>query len=450
MKKIFMALSIVVLAACSDNGIGGYTNSIVKSNNESNTKTTFPQKTLHLMKSSTSLDEDLASLDDDALREKLMNTDPRPRAISAYASTPSCYPPDPISTLGPSDACYGPYPLFYSSYTGEIKDFEWHSIIPSFNEKKGYQYGFDRDPTDKDPVVYISVETGPESKTDGKAYFIPRLPTESYDKFRLIHISRDPKIEIDLKDGSEASIEKEGTYMLQGCSPLYSTFCNTPVISNLAWTNLQRKITLKAYPPITKHIIYAQLDGDGWETDDTNCDKGFTENCVRTYFDEKVFNQAVVKVDIGNIFEDEKYKDASFEIKKDYRVEIELTAPTDDVAKFLEEQAYNYVKDKDPKYWHFVYAINKERKRWHLKRCSMIQGDLSTCPGFDPEAESSNTTYYMYSDYVESNCLDGKKTKGKIKKDENNAIQVYIKQVVQREDGKPSLHYYAYDKKNKK
>lgn len=411
MKKIFIVLSIVILAACSNNDIGGYTDSIVKDVNKTSLKSTQPQKISYLMKSTTSLEEDLSSLSEEALREKLIHAEPKPKAEPEL----------------------GPYELNQDFFEEEILDYNWSDINPTFYKSEVHKYGFDSDPTGKDPIIYISVETGTESKTKSIAYFNAHLSTKAYDDYRLIHeesgteIALTPDKDETVKD---VKIEKEGKYRLEGC---VIGLCST-VFSY--WKKIKddksknKEIILKTYPPIEKQIIYAQMDGDGWTTNETTCEEGFNQKCVTTVFDDEVYNQAVLKSKII------PYNDGI-----DYLIEVNMTDFNDEEIKKLKEKALNYLQDKDPDYWHFVFTINKEKKIWNLKPC---QDDLKDCNGFLPENESSSTNYYMNGNFS-GTCKDKKGgTLGKIKK----PTQVDIKVTFTKDkDGTTaSKHYHAYYK----
>ncbi len=418
MKKIFIALSIVILAACSDNNIGGYTDSIVKNANDSQ-GSSKPQKTLSLAKSATPLEDDLSSLDEDALREKLMNTDPRPMMLKA------------------SSVEY--FEIIHETYDDKIEDYSWEETRPNITKSEHHKYGFDRDPTERDNVVYMSVETGTESKTKGIAYFDAHLSTEAFSQYRLqLNDGNKTRIPLTLdKDGNAKDVEiaDEGTYELEGCSKTFGFICDIPAIGNLAWTYLGKNIVLKAYPPETKIIVYAQIDGDGWETDEKECNKGFNKKCVKEYFEDSVFNQAVLKVDLKAAEDIDK----NFPIKNDYHIAIDMNNPDDNIQDYLIQEALKLTKfnTSGKNYRHFVYAINREKKFWNLRDCNMEYKNLSKCNSFSPEEELESAKYYMISDFKDSRCFKNGKNLGGIGKKE--------KEVIFKTDAFGNL--FAFDKK---
>lgn len=427
MKKIFITLSAVFIMACSDNTLSGYTGAIIKGADTSNTNISAITK--EVLKKTTqdfTEDEDFSSLDNESLKEKLLNTYPTPKAEPK-----------------PKPEYRGPADIYHPPYTDdEIKDYIWDNNNPSFLESPKHKYGFDRDPLNKEPDVYISVETGSDSKTNGWAYFIPYFNNDEFDKFMLIPQKYHGDISkgIELTSGKTEKINEEGIYELWGCS----LFCNISAIS--LWKPTNKEIILKAYPPKTKHIIYVQLDGDGWEADDIKCDNGFSKNCVTKIFNDEIYNQAVVKAQLIDVFEEEK----KFPLEKNFLMEVDMNDPSDEIRDFLEDIAYDYVKDMDPKYWHVVYAINKQRKEWHLSGCSMVDGDLAKCNRFLPHLEPSNTKYFMKPSYEEKCCkkncgnINTRESKGIIKKDHT---PVTIKQYADKEK---KIHYYIFDEKGEK
>ena len=372
MKRIIILFTLVIIA-CSCKDLGGYTESIIKNIGTEKENAPIPKA------EPIPEEEDLSSLDEEALREKLIDTYPWPKPKAEAEKAPSFFG------------------LPHNPYTGEIKKFSWHKINSVFSPINNYDYGFDRDPTDKDPTVFISVETGEKSKTKEFAWFIPHLSKDAYDKYSLLHEKYNdnpaqvPSSGIKLVDGEEKSIKEGGTYTLWGCW----LFCDGPNILQF-WKNLEKKVTILPYEKKTKHIIYMQFDGKKGNTWDTAKDKySFTEDRIKQKFND-VFKEAVVELDITPV------EQTTQEI-----ITVDMTRPNDKEWFRLKNIAENYFKNNKkghPEYWHFVFAINKERKLWHLADCKYKMEDgtelllLNSCNGFDPENEDKTTTYRMYSE----------------------------------------------------
>lgn len=161
MKKEFLSLSTIFFIACSSNDVNGYTSSIIKDfDNISDSPLSLYKKSF-TDETSLELEEDFSSLDDDVLREKLMNSYPLPKADpmpkQAMESSSSAQ-----STTSSSETLYD---LPHKQNTGVIELFDWKVLSPDFMEPQNYPYGFDKDQepdplTDPlyDPLVYISVE----------------------------------------------------------------------------------------------------------------------------------------------------------------------------------------------------------------------------------------------------------------------------------------------------
>ena len=209
-------------------------------------------------------------------------------------------------------------------------------------------------------------------------------------------------------------------------------------------TNKQAILAFKVLPytEIKKNFIYVQLDGKKLETHEE--ENSFTEERVKNNFNE-VFNQAVVyegltpqtasdfdkieleenEIPIKNKVTKEKYKMVNISDL----IEIDITNPEDDfietikakaLKKFnllfsdqqkLQEQYRFFVEDqsKVSPYFRMVFVINKERKKWRIKKCGKGNGDLSSCPYFFPEEEHKDTKYRVYSDGTCLGAIDGDK-----------------------------------------
>ena len=167
MKKLFFTISILFLLACSDSDLNGYTESIIKGSNTSNLNSLLKKdESQSLKKTVFPLEEELSSLDEEELKEKLMSTYPWPKAEGTVA--PNTSSSSTNTSSGSTAILYeNTFTLPYNPRDGRIVQYQWKNVDPVFAEPDNYPYGFDRDPTDKDPFVYISVETGAKSQTNG-------------------------------------------------------------------------------------------------------------------------------------------------------------------------------------------------------------------------------------------------------------------------------------------
>lgn len=415
MKYLITTLFYLFLAACSDVDLGGFTESIVKNADTSYLNSSPTTQKPVLKKTAYPLDEDLSSLDEDELREKLMNTYPWPLAKDGEIND-------------------GTFDLPHNPYTGEIKDFKWKNVNPTFAELSDFNYGFDRDPTDKDPVVYISTKTGED------VTFVSFLSKAAFENYYLWDDSKKP---INFQDENKITPNDYTTLPSNATTySLYGCLDKKPKRRSPTCYNLQKKIQVIPYDEDKKNIVYVQLDGkkgDKWDSNDKDCKKGFNQDCFVKKFNE-IFNQAIVYSNVKNATNQKiEIKPGSNEWQfDDHLITLNMTSPQNNEYNDLIDKAnflLNDIKKKEKGHWQIVYVINKERKEWHLKNCldSKGDGDLSKCNGFkpiQPELENPNTTYHMYSP---------DKCNG-IGKD----VEVKIRAKDEIENGETTRHYYAY------
>ena len=404
MKKLLIALSTLFIVACSDGDIGGYTESIIKGASAPESNASLEQQPSLLKKSSSPMDEDLSGLDEEELREKLMNSYPWPK-------------PEGVAEPEFID---GTLPLPHNPYDGEIKDFQWKNENPSFSEpENGYLYGFDRDPTDLSPIVYVSTKEG-----ENVSYAF-NGSSSTFDYYYLLGNNENHnEIERQISNGEYSLPSDAETYSLYGC-------LNKPQRRQPTCYKTAKKIQIIPYPEIVKNIAYIQLNGDesdeieefdveseescnGKESDkckkcsesdykqcsDKN-DKDnfgfFTRCCVKKYFDN-IYRQAVVSSNIVK------------EKASDYNIhgilEINMTYPTKATKKTGEilKTATNKrdQSNGDDRHWHTVFAINNLRKIWDLQKCGMKR--LKNCEeyGFLPEKEPEGTKYFLFNGDIEN------------------------------------------------
>ena len=243
---------------------------------------------------------------------------------------------------------------------------------------------------------------------------------------------------------------------------------------------MQKQIQVIPYEQETKKIVYVEINGDGWRANNTECDDGFTEDCVRNYFNE-VYKQAVVDVNITPKTADEFgiNKEGLREKLEEYinknkitnglsvddffkgdLIVVDMTAPTNNkplyqamLSKALEHRNNikesdalkqdNTINNKKSPYWRIVYAINKVRKEWHLAKCMNDDYDLSVCVDestkekintFNPERESYETDYF----------LDRRNCEG-----EKDLPPLSVKIRIKQKNGKIQYHIDAFEGKYK-
>lgn len=425
MKYLITTLFYLFLAACSDVDLGGFTESIVKNADTSYLNSSPTTQEPVLKKTAYPLDEDLSSLDEEELREKLMNSYPWPLAKSGEIND-------------------GTFDLPHNPYTGEIKDIRWNNLAPIIEEDPNHEYGFDSDPLDKDPYVYISTKKGEN------VLFKPHLSNIAYDKYCLIHYPDkvNPKEYLEeIKDGETHTIlseyiGSESIFLLYGATNKNEKRCYKPTKKEYF-----KAIKILPYNPVTKNFIYVEINGkknDSWDVQKEQ--NGFTKDSVIKYFN-KVYNQAVVYPNI-------KYgeKDA-YGVEQPYvindLIEVNMTEPTDDAYNKLIINALEIISNQlnqdntDDPFWHFIYVINKERKRWDLEKCSDANYNLNKCvPTFNPENDYPKAKYYMYRKENKPGCKDNG-----IKIGAENSINIEIRTKPSGEldnDGNMVRDHYAY------
>lgn len=416
MKIIFIALSIIFFSACSNVEVSGYTESIVKNAKNSVSSSSSEKESKSEETKISALEEDLSSLDDESLREKLLNYYPWPKPKADPTPEPKAEPKYSETT-----------DLKYSTPDGYVEIYSWKETKVSFNEPASYEYGFDRDPTDLDPIVYISVlEPSLISPSlNSKAKFIPHYTAgTTYSEYRLLHEKNSlediNKEEALLKSSEEKELDKTGEYTLYGKN------------KRGKWIELANKIDVIPYSKIIKNITVIEMNGDKKISDiDKDNNNFITAQSIKESFNN-VFNQALVYANINGANEENKESITIERIGKNELVEIDMQRPTDDfLINALLETSTNLQKEgqkEDSKYWHVIYAINKARKIWYLDDC---QGDLKKCNQFKPYLESNKTTYKLVT--MKEPCDDWKNKE----KEEDVSIRI-------SKDGK---FYHLFNKK---
>ena len=486
MKKLFISISILFFLACSDSDLSGYTESIIKGSNTPNLQSlSKKEESQSLKKTVFPLEEELSSLDEEELKEKLMSTYPWPKAEGT---------PEPESQTKSNCylkiQCNGDFELPFNPYSGKIEPFEWKNVAPAFTEPEKYPYGFDRDPEGKDSIVYISTKIEENSQLNESAFtqnegdnqtqeipivkiYIPGNYS-GYSKYYLLHknyimdknvasVIRQHGIEFydeTTKKNSSGKIEytiynklkdeNGNTYALEGGTKkldggtyyLYGLLKNKKEAKSNSikkYKNIGIQIQVIPYSSVTKNFVYIQIDGNegndepAWDVE--NDKNSFTEERVINGFEE-IYKQAVVFPQITNI------SPIDFGINK--LIKVDMTLPDDNTYKAMYYKALqkaknqtnsNALSNSESPYWHIVYAINKIRKEWRLAKCENEDFDLSLCENtaFNPENEDINTTYHIYN-----GCG------GNVKESEDVIIKVAQNTIDK------TMHYYIYDKNGQK
>ena len=431
MKKLLIALSTLFIVACSDGDIGGYTESIIKGARAPESNASLEQQPSLLKKSSSPLDEDLSGLDEEELREKLMNSYPWPKPEGVAEPSSSSESGGSSST---SITIENTFDLPHNPYDGRIITFDWKKIAPSFEDMSDdiskHKYGFDQDPTGRDPIVYISTLIGEDVK------ITPYLTKVTFDTYYLLkegepianlNTSGIVHQSINIKSSSSSAVNSSSSalqnnqqatlgsdkakYTLYGC-------LDKPQRRQPTCYNLQKQIEVIPYSKVTKHIIYVESNGDNPKLQPKGCDneltkeceeeckKGFSEICVKRFFND-VFRQAVMDVEITpepiedydingyiNIWLTNTKRtiiDSYTKIENKARLKLEAS---DAVKKETSGDKFIANKTDDP-HWHVVFAINNTRKIWELGQCKSPTYDLSSCNKFDPEEDPKDTEYYL-------------------------------------------------------
>lgn len=253
--------------------------------------------------------------------------------------------------------------------------------------------------------------------------------------------------------------EHEGIYTLVGKRKASGTD-----ETKATWTNIL-KLHILPYDKKTKEFVYVQLDGGEkdrkeWDPLKEDPDNSITEEKALNYFN-KVYRQAAInaKITIGrdknkDITIDEettpsdiqKLKDKKFKINNLDLIQVDMTNKNQSGHKYIMiSEAFDYLasfgdfQNKNSKYYHIVFAINKQRKTWSLNKCldkkSDNRIDLTNCNGFRPENEPSKTTYFIERPNEECKNIEGQ---------EPQIIPVTIKK------GTKDNNYYIFDDKDSK
>lgn len=322
----------------------------------------------------------------------------------------------------------GSFDVPHNPHTGSIAGYPWNTLSLGFEEPENYPYGFDRSPLsdvspEKDRYVYIS------TTTTEKAYFKAIVSDETYDSYRLINnISGDVIKVID----KEIVDVFEGEYTLQGENAG-------------SWIDLDKHVKVISYEPKEKEIIYIQLDGDGWDTE--NDQYAFTKERVETGFNE-VYSQVVMTPNVieraATFYNNERIKldfNEMLQINMVYRSDLIAQSVYDQATKILLDQVENIsLKDIDAnklKERHIVFAVNKTLKYWPLEGAYILNQDYldfysNPFHFFYPELEPVGTTYAIQS---VGKCEDGVGPE---------PIPVTIRKVSELIDGQTRIVYKPY------
>ncbi|SHL04958.1 hypothetical protein [Fibrobacter sp. UWB12] len=452
MKIIFIALSIIFFSACSNVEVSGYTESIVKNAKNSVSSSSSEKESKSEETKISALEEDLSSLDEESLREKLLNYYPwpKPKAEALYKTASGSDEEDISIPYEDTDELKHEA---YDSSNDKIRPYSWEETRVSFNEVENYEYGFDRDK--KDPIVYISVyQKDPKQKMpDSKAAFIPVFNTASFHAFILRRENsnmEDIKDEQGLKSNEKKELDYTGRYILYGQN------------KRKKWERLENQIVVIPYDRVTKNIILMEINGEN-KIQETDKEKNYfiTSKNVKTEFD-KIFNQALVNANVNeanikNIDEiKNKYKNifdkptisrngeniTIEQLGKEHIVDVNMNNPNN---KFIIQQTYRIAekikpnqKNKESPLWHVIYAINKERKYWDLEKC---ESGLTYCNNFYPQLEPKDAKYKLVT-------LSTKKCKEFKEKNDIDWTDVKSEDVEIRVSKEDNRYYYIY--KNKK
>ena len=437
MKKLLVILSIIFIEACSDGDIGGYTESIIKGAKASDASSANEEdKPTSLNKYTSPLDDDLLGFDEDELREKLLNSYPRPKAEGNPEPESSS-----SSSTNSSSSSYkyiGEFAMPQNPYDGEVKDYHWKETVPYFTEDPTYKYGFDQDPEQKDPITYISVE-----KNENASFMFHAPSNKAYNKFCIVHENENKSFDYVnvLTDGQTNKIAPKdfGTgkaFKIIG----YKSNAHAKTCPKQKSASFAQIIKVIPYEMKTKNITYVEINGENCSTpspstatssssfsttatssssfNEEKCKNGFSEECVEHYFN-KIFGQAVVNVKIHKESECEYTSKIPNNLIENDLLVYNLTRPIGLNTTFntlkhaASEKSENNGMNgsnkeiiyEDPS-WHIVYAINKVKKQWELKRCAQdamkkhSRNFLYYCQqyNFDPNEDPPGTQYYYKSD----------------------------------------------------
>lgn len=229
------------------------------------------------------------------------------------------------------------------------------------------------------------------------------------------------------------------------------------------WTNIL-KIRIIPYTPIVKEFVFIELDGGDedrkeWDPLTKDPDNSITAKGVLDYFN-KVYKQAAVKAsitigreldkngnEIGDFAIDENKVITKDMEGKEFRkfkpnnidlIEVNMTEKylSKDEEKIKEAAIeffakYGNPKNNKSKYFHIIFAINKERKTWNINNCYDREHDridLTFCNGFKPENEPDYVNYYITEDKCVRKTSETESTKKnvKIKKDGNDHYYAFL------------------------
>lgn len=463
MKKIFIVLIFYFTNTYASNEISGFTETIEKSILQNSSEFIYK--------------EDAFSEQNNTIQPQLVRS--RPLVPSTeYNLT--------------DDLPYNPYTREILDYNKELVEMGKSDLLPVIEKTDKYPYGFDNPPHNcytatpptscfdgKIPITYISVKFG--EKASFKLQNISKKTKYAYDKYLLLqekkYIEKDgkrtlvnkytikdldkeddldnPKIAQKLIDNEEKTIE---------VSTLEDGGIYTVFGRGRSWERIM-KINIIPYTMVQKKFFYIQLDGEEGVDGDGKKWNPLTEDKENSYTKEKitelfnnVYKQALVEPKIIT----EKKTDVGIpkpiKISQLYEVDMadpenntflsDLIGEVDNIllndASVILNKATTYEEasktlqlptDPDSPYWHFVIAINKERKKWTLGTCKDPASnsiDLTYCNVFFPEDEATFTDFYVISPPGCSGV--GKNAK---------KIEIRVKNI--KSKGVEKRHYYAFD-----
>lgn len=461
MKKIFIVLIFYFTNTYASNGISGFTETI--------------EKSILLNSSQIIYKENAFSEQNNTIQPQLVRNRP----------------------LNPSTEYNLTDDLPYNPYTGEILDFnkelvekDRSDLLPVIEKTDKYSYGFDNLPYNcytatpptscfdsKLPITYISVKFG-----ENASFKLQNISSKyGYDKYLLLQEKKyiekngkrnlvnkytikdldkeddldNPKIAQKLIDNEEKTIEVNSL----DDGGIYTVFGRGD-----SWKRIM-KINIIPYTMVQKKFFYIQLDGgegvdgDGKKWNPLTGDKenSYTKEKIIELFNN-VYKQALVepkiitekKTDVGipmpinisQLFEVDMTDPENNTLLSDLICEADKILLED--ASIILNKAATYEEaskvlrpstDPDSPYWHFVFAINKERKKWALGTCKEPNSssiDLTYCNGFFPEDEATFTDFYVISPPGCSGV--GKNAK---------KIEIRVKNI--KSKGVEKRHYYAFD-----
>ncbi len=381
MKKTCIALSLFLIAACSNSDMNGYTDSIIKCVTTYNSSSSSERlNTSSLQDQYSTLEDNLASLDEAALVEKLLNTPPQYLAKQGE---------EPTTQSSSSNKLINQYDgdILGFNTSDFLKEIDAKTIQPFIEEPANYEFGFDNLPKEcykknpptncnltnylgdelnfenaekffnfsiKDlPVTYISVAQSQAASAD----FIPQQITCAqclYEEAQIIQLKRfiqnyklidlsleeiqrqkENYKETKIEDGKTKSIK-----MLSAAVPgLYLVVGKTKKRPNSPKGKTNQASSLKgigliltmAYPYGESHFTYIQLNGGDSKIE--NEPNSFTlsrvENIVKDIFMQAVIDLKPQKVDGQEFVSDKKFEKETYYnvFAKDNLLEVDMTEP---------------------------------------------------------------------------------------------------------------------------